>query len=512
MMLNVDKRNRAIRRGVRQAAKVLAVVAVLALVAICVVAMPAAGWAALGFAAVGVATAEKLKVKITAEKGWQDPGGTSHAKGAVIDLDADKAATLIECKLAEEIATEKTVGEEAAAAVAAYKNALAEAAVAAFREAATGFEIAGKRVRITGGHENWEDDPRLGYKGFDDFVGEVRQGSQPGQVMPERLGKVVAYSKQHGMHEGMGAEGGFLVPPDFSNRLLERAEGVLDILGECDVIQTRTNAVDVTAYIDHDRSGTTYRYAGIVPYWPGEGAQITRSHPLERLVHIQLHKLVCLVPLTDEIIEDTDGLASRLEMKMGEALGEEAVHSILFGTGVGQPLGMFTGAEAGTDHGFYAVAKETGQAAASIVSQNVLKMFSSLYKGQGRFLYNPEAFIQLASMTIDVGTAGVPVWLPANGLANQPNETIFGLRADRTDLCAALGTMGDIVAINPSAYLLARKGGVKTAVSIHLWFDYDETALRATFRIGGMPAWDRALTPRKGSLLRSPFMAVRARA
>ena len=456
--------------------------------------------------------AEKLKVKITAADGWQDPNGKSHAKDAVIELDAEKAKTLIECKLAEEVATGKTIGEEAAKAAKEFKAAMKEMALDAFREAAQDVEAAGKSLRISGGHENGEDDPKLGYKSLGEFTKDIIAAGSPDGVPSDRLAKVVSFAKQQGMGEGAGAEGGFLVPPDFSNRLLERAEAVLDLMGQCDTITVRGNSVDVTAYIDHDRSGTTYRYAGAVPYWVAEAGQITKSHLKTRDVHLQLHKLACLVPLTDELIEDTDGLAARVNRKIGDAIGEEAVHALLFGTGVGQPLGMFTGSESGTDHAFYAVAKETGQAAAVIQAENVLKMFQSLYKGKGAWYYNPECFIQLATMTIDVGTAGVPVWLPANGLANQPNETIFGLPAQRTDLCSALGTMGDIIAINPEHYLLARKGGINMAMSVHLWFDYDETALRATFRIGGQPAWDKALTPRKGSMLRSPFMAVRTRA
>ena len=91
-----DRLSTKIRHGVRHLAKALAVVMVLAVVALVAVCVPPGGWAALGLAAVGIAVGEKLKVKITAEKGWQDPNGTSHAKDAVLELDAEKAKSLAE--------------------------------------------------------------------------------------------------------------------------------------------------------------------------------------------------------------------------------------------------------------------------------------------------------------------------------------------------------------------------------------------------------------------------------
>lgn len=451
-------------------------------------------------------------MRIKLSKKWVNPADAKeHTAGEVLELEDAVGSTLVSAEVGEKVADAGDVKSVLDEAITGFELKIEDAVAKAVKRASNAFTLKGGHIEV-GKDLEIDEDPKRGYKSFGDQLRDIKAACMPGARPSERLEKMVAAAKQHGGYEGVGAEGGFLVAPEFSNRMLSRVEAVLDLLGQCDTIVTQSNSVEVTASIDHDRSGTTYRYGGVIPYWQAEATAITASRALWRRQRIELHKLACLVPVSDELLEDVGGLGARLERTMGTAIGEECLFAVLFGDGAGKPTGVFTGAEAATDLPFVAVAKESGQTAATIVSQNIIKMVSRLYKGRGRWLYNPECFPQLCTMTINVGTGGVPVWLPANGLANQPNESLFGLRADRTDLCAALGTKGDIVALDPSCIIVARKGGIQTAMSIHLYFDSDETAFRATFRIGAASAWDRPLTPRLGAATVSPFVCLRARA
>ena len=95
-----------------------------------------------------------------------------------------------------------------------------------------------------------------------------------------------------------------------------------------------------------------------------------------------------------------------------------------------------------------------------------------------------------------------------------PTNTIFGRPANSTDHAEALGDSGDILFADWSQYLLAMKGTTATEMSIHLRFDYAETAFRSMFRVDGRPAWDTNMKPRKGAAARrvSPFVKLAARA
>lgn len=437
-------------------------------------------------------------------KQTQDDGTVvTHEEGAELEVADEQAESLVAAGIAERPAGDGDISDQLKGSLDQFEAALAQRVKSAVDQATQGLQVR-DGARVTVG-DSEQDRQGQGYASPGEFVQDVIRAGNPEQRPSEKLLKLTNWAKQHGMHEGSGEEGGFLVPEDFSNRLMQRAVATLDVLDQCDVIPTRGNSVKLTAYIDHDRSGTTYRYGGVIPYWVAEGTQITRSQLKLREVRLELDKLAALVPLTDELMADTDGLAGRLERQIGDAIGEEAVHAAMFGTGAGQPQGAFV-ADCCVQ-----LNKESGQAANSIVLENTIKMLARLYKGNGRWYYNPECLPQLLTMSLNVGTGGVAPWIPAGGAAEQPNDTIWGLRADRTDLCEALGTAGDLVLADWSRYLLARKGGINTALSVHLWFDYDETALRSTFRIGGMPAWDAALTPRKGSATVSPFIKLQSR-
>ena len=51
-------------------------------------------------------------------------------------------------------------------------------------------------------------------------------------------------------------------------------------------------------------------------------------------------------------------------------------------------------------------------------------------------------------------------------------------------------------------------GGLKVDSSMHIRFDYDETAFRFVMRYDGQPSWKSALTPKRGSNTLSPFVVL----
>ena len=81
-----------------------------------------------------------------------------------------------------------------------------------------------------------------------------------------------------------------------------------------------------------------------------------------------------------------------------------------------------------------------------------------------------------------------------------------------TEACAALGTSGDIILWDPKGYLsVVKTGGVRSDVSIHLWFDQSVTAFRFVMRMNGQPWLGAAVARKNGSNTLSTVVALAAR-
>jgi HK97 family phage major capsid protein len=264
----------------------------------------------------------------------------------------------------------------------------------------------------------------------------------------------------------------------------------------------KINAIDETSRADGSRWG------GVQVYWTAEAAQKTPSKPKFRQMELDLKKLAGLFYSTDELLQDASALQSIAMEAFSEELNFKIEDAIFNGTGAGQMLGIMNSGALITE------SKEAGQAASSIVYDNVLKMWSRLH---ARSRPNSVWFIdqsiepQLYKMSLAVGTGGAPVYLPAGGASAAPYATLFARPVIPVEYAAALGTVGDICLFDLSQYLMIDKGGLETASSMHVRFIYDEMVFRFVYRVDGQPIWNSALTPKSGGSTQSPFVVLEGR-
>jgi HK97 family phage major capsid protein len=150
-----------------------------------------------------------------------------------------------------------------------------------------------------------------------------------------------------------------------------------------------------------------------------------------------------------------------------------------------------------------------------VVYENVLNMWSRMWarsRANAVWLVNQDVEPQLYTMALNVGTGGAPVYLPAAGASAAPYATLFGRPVIHVEYCATMGTTGDILLMDFSQYALADKGGIQSAMSMHVNFLYDETVFRFVYRVDGQPLWNAALTPASGSAnTLSPYVALATR-
>lgn len=315
--------------------------------------------------------------------------------------------------------------------------------------------------------------------------------------------------------EGVGADGGFSVAPDFRSEILKIVEAEDSILSRCSRLSTTSNEIAFPM----DESAPWGTSSVVRAYWDGEGAQTTESkHAAFKKHRIPVDKLTCLVKVTDELLEDADALGSYLQMKIMEHVEFTASNAVFRGTGVGQPLGFMNSAA------LISVTKTTSQVADTITGDNVVKMWSRLYaryRANAVWFVNQDVEPQLQFLMkqgkLDTGAAdtgwGVPLYVQPGGLANSPYGTLMGRPVIATQLCETLGDAGDIVLIDPTRYYLVQRApGPRFDTSIHLHFDQNITSFRVTWRLGGAPALTSTISPRDGSTTMSAFVVTAERA
>lgn len=363
----------------------------------------------------------------------------------------------------------------------------------------------GKKGRIEMGEDRARKD-RFG--SFGEQMAAVMHAGVPGGRVDPRL-----FNAATGAGETVPSDGGFLVQQDFSAEILRQVFETSVIANRVRRIPISGNANSIKINgIDETSRATGSRYGGIRGYWAEEAEEKTASKPKFRKIELSLKKLVGLCYATDELLEDASALEGVIRQGFTSEFAFLLDDAIINGVGAAQPLGILN---AGC---LVTVAKEAGQAADTVVFENIVNMYARLFassRSSAVWLINQNVEPQLFAMSVNVGTGGVPVYMPAGGISGQPYSTLFGRPVLPIEQCQTLGDKGDIyLADFPNGYILAEKGGMKSDMSIHVRFIYDESVFRFVMRVDGQPVRATALTPYKGGATntQSHFITLAERA
>jgi HK97 family phage major capsid protein len=332
----------------------------------------------------------------------------------------------------------------------------------------------------------------------------------PGQATDPRLMSLRAPT---GMNEGVGEQGGFLVMQDTATAIWQRVYADGQVL-------SRVNRIPISAgsngikhpYVKETARTAGNRFGGVQVYRKAEAATVTATKPALAEFRLELETAMALTYLTDELMADAAQLDNLVRTIVAKAITFTIEDEIVNGNGVGKCQGVLTSPS------LVSVPKETGQLAATVLAENINKMYARMWapsRASAVWFINQDIEPQLDGMTIGAGAVNWPVYLPPGGLSGSPLATLKGRPVIPIEHCATLGTVGDIILADMSQYVLIEKGGVDVASSIHVQFLYGEQVLRFTFRNMGGPgySWSAgALTPAKGSNTLSPFVALATRA
>ena len=378
-----------------------------------------------------------------------------------------------------------------------------------------------------------DNDPRRGFEGHRDFIMAVidnsgamsrdqvqderlrplmqrddedkQAGGYPAYLLPRAFNpgsiRAAAGSDEHGTYAD--PYGGFAVPTTTLPGLLSIPFEGDPTAGRTQPLPMESPQVDITARVDKDHS--TCVSGGLTVARRAETAAIVASRMAMEKISLKAHSLFGAAYETEELMTDSPiSFVALIASGFSDQFQAHILNEKIRGLGGNEFVGVLN-ADCKIQ-----VAKESGQAADTIVSTNVIKMAARSWGfGQAIWLANHDTRPQLAVLSIAVGTAGTLIYQPSEREGFP--DMLWGRPIFYTEYASTLGDAGDIILWNPTQYLEGLYQPLQSAESMHVRFLNHERVFKFWLRNCGAPWWRSALTPANGSTL-SPIVTLAARA
>lgn len=336
-----------------------------------------------------------------------------------------------------------------------------------------------------------------------DFMNDISAQADPREERVSTARKLI----KNAMSSTDPSQGGFLIPEEFRRELLTVALEKAIVRPRARVIPMQSLRAAIPM-IDAT-SNVSSVFGGVVGYWTEEGAALVQSQPNFGRIVLEAKKLTAYTEVPRELRDDSAfTVEALLNMLFPDAIARFEDIAFMRGTGAGEPLGILN---AGND-ALVSQAIEGGQGAATIVWENLIKMYSRMLPsslGSAVWLVPPAAFPELATMALSVGTGGSAVWLN-NGVEGPP-ATILGRPVVITELANTLGAANDVAFVDFNQYLIGDRMAMLGESSEHFKFGNDMVAYRFIERVDGRPWLQSSITPNNGGPTLSPYVGLAAR-
>ncbi len=345
--------------------------------------------------------------------------------------------------------------------------------------------------------------------GFDS-IGEMtraiwhKRPPTAGHELFDKFNRLTDISNQY---SGTNPEtGGFLVPEDFRATIMEKVLEASIVRSRASVINMGSRTTSIPYVDETTHSGSLF--GGMTFAWIPESGTITTSTAKFGTVKLEAQKLTGGAAIPNELFSDAPGLTSFIDRSLPTGLAWNEDLAFLTGTGVGEPLGVHT------SPALLTITKETGQAASTVVVENLVKMYARMLPsslGAAVWIANQTLLPQLITMALDVGTGGSVVGLLSGGtVANAPTLSILGRPLLITEKVPALGTANDLSFVDLGMYLVGDRQALTMESSQHSQFMADQTEIKIIERVDGRPWVQSVLTPNAGDTL-SPYVVLGVR-
>ena len=206
------------------------------------------------------------------------------------------------------------------------------------------------------------------------------------------------------LQEGVDTDGGYLVPEEYDNRLI-------DVLGEENIMRDLSTVITTSG--EHKINIAATKPAAS---WIEEGGQLSFGDTTFDQILLDSHKLHVAIRVTEELLYDNAfGLENYIITQFGKALANAEEDAFLNGDGVGKPLGLFAASGGGQ-------IAETLTAA--IKADDIINLVYALkrpYRKNASFIMNDKNIAVIRKLK---DNNGAYIWQPS-AQAGEPDR-LFG--------------------------------------------------------------------------------------
>ena len=291
----------------------------------------------------------------------------------------------------------------------------------------------------------------------------------------------------------VGAQGGVLVPPEFSKTFLMIEPKDAIIRPRAQLVGSGSDAEETWPALD--QSGANGVYGGVVVNWLGENAQSQQSDPTFRDITLKPERASAFTRVSKYLLKNNTGAGALIEKLLRGAVISAQEAAFISGDGVGKPTGII---------GHPASINVARTGAGAIVYADIVNMYASLKMGgQSAFVISQSVLPQLMSM-VDGG--GHLVWQP-NAREGAPG-TLLGIPTFISTHSPALGSQGDVMLVDLGYYLIKDGSGMELFFNPYSNSRNQQTDIQIDFSVDGQPWLTTPLLLEDGVTQVSPFVVL----
>ncbi len=229
----------------------------------------------------------------------------------------------------------------------------------------------------------------------DETQGEVKTGRASDEYRRAMLTAMRTNFRQvaNVLQEGVDADGGYLVPVEYDNRLI-------DVLTEENIM--RGLATKITTSGEHKINIAATKPAAA---WIEEGGALSFGDATFDQIYLDAFKLHVAIKVTEELLYDSAfNLENYIITEFGKALANAEEDAFLNGDGKGKPVGIFDKTAGG---------QSVGTLSAALKSDDLLDLVYGLkrpYRKNASFIMNDASLSQIRKLK---DNNGAYIWQPS---------------------------------------------------------------------------------------------------
>ena len=233
------------------------------------------------------------------------------------------------------------------------------------------------------------------------------------------------------LQEGIDADGGYLVPEEWDNRLIEALD---------DTNIMRELGTKITTSGEHRINIASTKPAAA---WLEEGGAVAFSDEKFEQKILDAHKLAVAVKVSEELLYDNQfDLQNHIITQFGKAISNAEEDAFLNGDGTGKPTGIFNAANGGQ----VAVTTDT----VKLTSSDIINLIYSLkrpYRKNAAFIMNDAVIAAIRQLR---DTTGVYLWQPS--FQSGEPDLLCGYKVYTSQYAPALAVGAPAIAFGDFSY------------------------------------------------------------